>query len=211
MAAVAVHALLLTVPTVTTIATQTPQQPLKIHLLMQAISTAIPPKVIPQQSPSQPIKKKPPVQVVKRQPIHQPTPIITAHKKAAVAVPVQHQPALTVSPKVQPAIPITAPQLPTPTPSSGNSKKNAQTVTDATRINISAQVHYPKRARRQGWGGRVECGFNVHNHRLQNIVIITSSGHAILDRAAKRGLQMMGDIDLVDGDYRMPVVFDLTP
>jgi len=74
---------------------------------------------------------------------------------------------------------------------------------------ILAQVHYPKRARRHGWQGRAEFQFNVYQQNIHEIIMLASSGHPILDRAARKGLTSVNQIPLSNGLYRIPVVFRL--
>ncbi len=74
---------------------------------------------------------------------------------------------------------------------------------------ILAQVHYPKWARRHGWQGSAEFQFNVQQQTIQNITMLASTGHPILDRAAMRGLTSVNQIPLSNGLYRMPVMFRL--
>jgi len=74
---------------------------------------------------------------------------------------------------------------------------------------ILAQVHYPKRARRHGWQGRAEFQFNVQQKTIHKITMLASTGHPLLDRAARRGLTSVNQIPLSNGLYRMPVVFRL--
>jgi len=211
MAAIALHGLLLWIPMPTTTRLEQSQQlPLQIHLFTPPISTPMPSKPMQQLAPSSPTQKKQPQRAIKTPPIHKPLPVIIAQQKEAIAIPIKHQALLLDSSEIQPTKPITLPQaLSQPQSSSGSIKKKTQIISNTMRMKISAQVHYPKRARRHGWQGTVECEFDVRNHRLQKITILTPSDHAILDRAAKRGLQALDAIDLVDGRYRMPVVFNL--
>jgi len=74
---------------------------------------------------------------------------------------------------------------------------------------ILAQVHYPKRARRHDWQGRAEFQFNVQQKTIHKITMLASTGHPLLDRAARRGLTSVNQIPLSNGLYRMPVVFRL--
>jgi len=74
---------------------------------------------------------------------------------------------------------------------------------------ILAQVYYPKQARRHGWQGGAEFQFNVHQQTIHEITMLASTGHPILDRAARRGLTSVNRIPLSNGLYRMPVVFRL--
>jgi len=211
LAAIALHGLLLWIPMPTiTRVEQSQQQPLQIHLFTPPISTPTPPKPMQQLAPSLPTQKKQPQRAIKTPPIHKPLPVIIAQQKKAIAIPIKHLPVLLDSSKIQLTKPITLPQaLSQRGSSSAIIKKKTQIISNAMRMKISAQVHYPKRARRHGWQGTVECEFDVRNHRLQKITILTPSDHAILNRAAKRGLQALGAIDLIDGRYHIPVVFHL--
>jgi len=74
---------------------------------------------------------------------------------------------------------------------------------------ILTQVSYPMRARRQGWEGRAEFQVNVRNQDVQQVTMLLSTGHAMLDHAAQKGIVSIASLPLSDGSYRLPVVFRL--
>ncbi len=60
---------------------------------------------------------------------------------------------------------------------------------DALHRAIQPYFHYPRLAQRRGWQGVVELGVHVNaDGRLDRIWIKRSSGHRILDRAARKSL-----------------------
>jgi len=74
---------------------------------------------------------------------------------------------------------------------------------------ILTRVSYPRRARRLGWEGKAEFRIHVISRGIQQVTMLLSSGHALLDRAAKKGINSIGALPLNDGLYRFPVVFRL--
>jgi len=80
---------------------------------------------------------------------------------------------------------------------------------DAVRQRILAHVHYPRQARRFGWQGRVEFRLQVAEQGIHDIVLLASSGHTLLDSAARQGIEQIGRIPLVNGSYLLPVEFRL--
>ncbi|HHJ18054.1 MAG TPA: energy transducer TonB [Gammaproteobacteria bacterium] len=79
------------------------------------------------------------------------------------------------------------------------------------------RFNYPPLARRRGWEGRVNVGLRVEaDGDLTRIHLVTSSGHALLDRAAVRNIselrnipgaaQWLGDDDM---DVVLPVLYQL--
>lgn len=74
---------------------------------------------------------------------------------------------------------------------------------------ILTQVSYPMRARRLGWEGRAEFQVNVRNQDVQQVIMLLSTGHAMLDHAAEKGIVSIASLPLSDGSYRLPVVFRL--
>lgn len=79
---------------------------------------------------------------------------------------------------------------------------------DVQRI-ILANISYPRQARRHGQEGKAEFRFNINRQMVQHVTMLASTGHPILDRAARHGLISMHSLPLKDGDYRLPVVFRL--
>jgi len=74
---------------------------------------------------------------------------------------------------------------------------------------ILTQVSYPMRARRRGWEGKAEFRINVQAQAVQHVTMLFSTGHALLDHAAEKGIVSIGLLPLSDGSYRFPVVFQL--
>ncbi|MFQ5518718.1 MAG: TonB family protein [Mariprofundus sp.] len=180
----------------TTSATAEPQQDKRARQAREAIVLTVPVKQIPpaEQLTSKPFMAKPSM-------TKQTAPVASA---AEVLV---KEPA-----KISESIPKQT------TSTALNSNKAAETSTDnqgaAAVPNhlqqlVLAHVTYPKRARRRGWQGRTELEFTVQQQAVFEITMLASSGHPILDRAAKRGLATVDSIPLSNGLYRMPVEFRL--
>jgi len=72
---------------------------------------------------------------------------------------------------------------------------------------LLANIHYPRRARRHGWQGKGEFQLAIDSQSIRNITMLVSTGHAILDRAVRRGLASVDHIAIADGQYRLPVEF----
>jgi TonB family protein len=94
-------------------------------------------------------------------------------------------------------------------PDISSDASSGATVPQDIQKHILAQVHYPMQARRRGWQGRAEFQLNVYQQSIHAVTLLASTGHPILDRAARRGLTSMRQIPLSNGLYRMPVVFRL--
>jgi len=61
---------------------------------------------------------------------------------------------------------------------------------------IKNEFNYPILAKRRGWEGKVVLGFNLSNDgKINNIEILHSSGHALLDRNASKTLSQIGLIN----------------
>ncbi|HFD91679.1 MAG TPA: TonB family protein [Gammaproteobacteria bacterium] len=92
-----------------------------------------------------------------------------------------------------PAVPATRP-VTTPTRTDTNAVAPdtgamQQGIQDALRSAILPHFHYPRLAQRRGWQGVVELGVQVNaSGRLDRVWVKRSSGHRILDRAARRSL-----------------------
>ncbi len=74
---------------------------------------------------------------------------------------------------------------------------------------LLANIHYPRQARRHGWQGAAEFQFDIDSQNIRNITMLVSTGHTILDRAARRGLSGIARVPVADGQYRLPVAFRL--
>jgi len=72
---------------------------------------------------------------------------------------------------------------------------------------LLAHIHYPRRARRHGWQGKGEFQLAIVSQSIRNITMLVSTGHAVLDRAVRRGLTSVDHIAIADGQYRLPVEF----
>jgi len=74
---------------------------------------------------------------------------------------------------------------------------------------ILTRISYPRQARRKGWQGRATFDLDVREQKLARLDLFHSSGHSLLDRAAMRGIQAVGQLPLANGLYRLPVEFRL--
>jgi len=83
------------------------------------------------------------------------------------------------------------------------------TMTAAAQSILLANIHYPPIARRHGWQGKGEFQLAIVSQSIRNITMLGSTGHAVLDRAARLGLASVGHIAVADGKYRLPVEFRL--
>jgi len=79
----------------------------------------------------------------------------------------------------------------------------------AVQATILAKIGYPRQARRRGLEGQAEFRFDVNRQAVQQVSMLVSSGHPILDQAARRGLLSVGSLPLHDGSYQLPVIFRL--
>jgi TonB family protein len=78
------------------------------------------------------------------------------------------------------------------------------------RLRIQSALVYPPSARQRGLAGVSELEFviGVDGHAGE-VELVASSGHRILDRAARRSLNAAGELPRVYGRLRVPVRFDL--
>lgn len=74
---------------------------------------------------------------------------------------------------------------------------------------LMAHIGYPVRARRHGWQGSGQFELDIDRQRIRSVTMLASTGHAILDRAAERGLSTVAHLPVADGSYRLPVTFRL--
>ena len=75
---------------------------------------------------------------------------------------------------------------------------------------IQAVVVYPDMARRQGISGVSRVRFEVGGEgRARNIEVAGTSGHGVLDRAARRAVVEVVDLPWVYGRLEVPVRFVL--
>lgn len=74
---------------------------------------------------------------------------------------------------------------------------------------LLANIHYPAQARRHGWQGAGEFQLDIDSQSIRKITMLMSTGHAILDRAVRRGLGSIEHVPVANGQYRLPVEFRL--
>lgn len=78
------------------------------------------------------------------------------------------------------------------------------------RRRIQRALVYPASARQRGLAGVSEVEFVIGvDGRAEEVRVVASSGHRILDRAARRSVQAAGVLPRVYGRLRVPVRFDL--
>jgi TonB family protein len=78
------------------------------------------------------------------------------------------------------------------------------------RRRIQQALVYPPSARQRGLAGVSELEFVIGvDGRAENITLVGSSGHRILDRAAQRSVEAAGVLPRVYGRLSVPVRFDL--
>lgn len=91
---------------------------------------------------------------------------------------------------------------------------------ESLRRNVLAQLHaalaehfnYPMLARRHGWQGEVILTFRLlGNGHIERIVVARSSGHRLLDRAAKTSLSEVTHLPVTgtDLDLEIPIIYRL--
>ncbi|MFQ5487154.1 MAG: energy transducer TonB [Gammaproteobacteria bacterium] len=97
-------------------------------------------------------------------------------------------------PPAQPRKPARAMRQQTPGTTAGGAASGSQLRT-ALQTALAPHFHYPALARRHGWQGTVELAVHVAaDGRLDRIRVIRGSGHAILDKAARRALQQINHL-----------------
>ncbi len=74
---------------------------------------------------------------------------------------------------------------------------------------LLANIHYPPQARRHGWQGAGEFQLDIDSQSISRVTMLMSTGHAILDRAVRRGLDNVEHVPVANGQYRLPVEFRL--
>jgi len=209
MAAIALHALLFTLPSSSTLPTlHLPAGSLAVELLKAQESE----QNIEQRSGKIPAVHKKAVLVLEKSRAELQKKLNTKHKKIIAT---QHFKAKALPADVRSArIPEEAGKPGGTTvkavPSAAHSvHRGVNVVPDRVQKNIFTYVRYPRLARRRGWEGRAEFQLNVRKQAIQNIVLLASSGHHILDKAAKHGIEKARHIPLSDGNYLLPVEFHL--
>jgi len=111
-------------------------------------------------------------------------------------------------------------RLPTPT----TAQARADTITDEPsppvpastgRLTAQAQsmllasIAYPHMARRRGWQGKGEFRLLIARKNVRKVSVLASTGHRLLDQAARQGLLAARRVPLDDGMYKLPVEFRL--
>ena len=108
--------------------------------------------------------------------------------------PVHHQQSPAPQPKIADAAPspIQAPTLP-PAPPKVDSPAPAPVIAasfcNAVRASVQAAVRYPYAARMAHVSGKALVSFSYHDGKVGNPSIVTSSGYAMLDNAAKQAVE----------------------
>ncbi len=81
---------------------------------------------------------------------------------------------------------------------------------DEIRRRIQAALVYPSAARRRGLEGVARVQFEIGvEGRADRIAVVRSSGHALLDRAARESVAAAGVLPRVYGRLQVPVQFAL--
>jgi len=74
---------------------------------------------------------------------------------------------------------------------------------------ILTKITYPKQALRRGWEGQANFSLEVHQHNIQHVTMLSSTGYQVLDRAAQRGIASIQSLPLHDGTHLLPITFRL--
>ncbi len=163
--------------------------------------TASKPKATP--APAHPLQKKQQPKVQKKpQPQKEPEPLA---KPQAVAAPAPSKPAPTLDHEATTAKPpLTEPQVAEPsTPATPPANPHDETLSSnyqtLVRSGIEQNRYYPRRDRRKRNQGRSIVEFTIkQDGSISGIHIVSSSGHASLDRATIQAVKN------IDGDYPIP-------
>lgn len=182
--------------------------PLDFRLVLQAVeevaavSDAVPPVAVPQ-----PVKKVP-KPVVEKKPLPvEPTPVPKIVASEPQPAPLSEEPEL-VEPPLPTPIPV---EVSTAEREAAEAVRYAQTVTDI-RGQVLDRLTYPAIARRMGWYGKLVLGFVLcDDGSVENLTVLESSGHKVLDRAA---LQAVAANAPFSGGYprtevKLPINFQL--
>ncbi len=221
IAAISLHAILLAFK----ISTETPQS--SMHTIQISLLEAVKPTTKQQHRSSERHRPKAHTtstnsnrhKAVERQHIMQTTTATQTQPKPAkvrqqLAI---HQPLPTPRQITTTHKPASPAQQPTPSSNTQDHAIQAQataatqnlSVPEAAKVQIMTHIHYPRQAQRHGWQGKVEMQFMVIQQSIQQLTLLASSGHPILDRAAYRGLSHLDHISLPNGRYHMPIFFRL--
>jgi protein TonB len=72
----------------------------------------------------------------------------------------------------------------------------------AAQRKLSEYIYYPETARQQGWEGTVQLFIELSGDgRVEDVRVISSSGHAILDNAAIKGFYAVGKLPGKSGTW----------
>ncbi len=140
------------------------------------------------QAVSQPIRSEPQVIARTAQPIETPSP--TTMEQPATAAPVASaQPA---QPTNQPAGVQTVPVRSSPAP-----QRDYGWLAETLRDRIEELKRYPPMARMNNWQGKVVLKFVVKDDgTVENLEVVQSSGHAVLDEAAMETIRLASPLPL---------------
>ncbi|MDQ7058456.1 MAG: energy transducer TonB [Ghiorsea sp.] len=89
-----------------------------------------------------------------------------------------------------------------------NSANPALIPKDIQRV-ILTKITYPKQALRRGWEGQAKFSLEIHQHNIQHVTMLVSTGYQVLDRAARRGIASIQSLPLHDGTHLLPITFRL--
>jgi protein TonB len=199
------------------------QEPYRVQLTMITEQPPVPAVVVPLQpepTPVEPIPEPMPAPVVQPTPavikvapkkIHH-KPIITPAKAVAPAVETPVAPA----PVVTEAKPMVPAPTPIPAPVQAVSEKGYQ---QGVREALLKCREYPRIAKRMGVEGEVKMKFTVdtQGHLLEKPMIVSSSGNALLDKAALDAFECAQFPSFITGmtggarEFVVPLSFVLTP
>lgn len=160
------------------------------------LSIAPAPTPEPRQTPPAPLLQ------AKAQPQQRPypvaRPVVPTHRVTPAARPRPTPPPPMPTPTSTPTDPATAPAPanPPPVPVAPPSAAPAAVPTapdpsfeSALRAAIQAALHYPESARMAGMAGHTRVAFQYRDGAVSNVTLVTSSGSAMLDRAALAAVQ----------------------
>ncbi|QKT02684.1 TonB family protein [Ectothiorhodospiraceae bacterium 2226] len=150
-----------------------------------------------------------------------PTPTPRDDAEAAAAPPPAASAAPRPTPPAERAIaPLAPPPRTAPVPNEAqlaHARARHHALREA-RTELARHFRYPPLAQRNGWEGTVVLGFRVsEDGAIEEIVIARTSGHGLLDRAARDALARVGRLHGFAGargvgalDLELPVIYRLT-
>jgi protein TonB len=120
------------------------------------------------------------------QPERPPEPLLKNTLDAEDEVPAEKKPPPPAPPPPTPVRPSTAPAA---------EKSVAKREIKIAQRKLSEYIYYPETARLQGWEGTVQLFVELSGEgRVEDVRVISSSGHAILDNAAIKGFYAVGKL-----------------